>query len=1094
MKRLAFVLASIHTGSALSLMPAVIRYATRLDLSLFIFPGGRLDSRPDREYLRNAIYRLANTENLDGLVSWGSSIGGAVPVSELNDFHRSFEPLPYVTIAHKMEGHPCVAFDAYGGMKALVLHFIRVHGARRLAFIRGPETHASSMERYRGFRDALLESGLRDPAETPLVSDPFPWGSGEDAIGQLFGERGLIPGRDFDSLICSSDMMAFAAVRALDRFGYRVPEHYRVGGFNDSQESRILSSPFTTVHLPYRELGTASVSLLLSLLEGNRATDVPPSDRTLPMLPVIRESCGCSAGESGEGGEVPIRQAVLTGQDGQAVSFPAGSPGASRLLGDSLSRLFSLDPEDREALIDPVLDAFFSLDLALSFRLLDQVLTRFFERDGDIALMWKAISLAFDSGLLPLEKGRARELEREAHYLSGKVQHRVAALRKYETGRRQAVLNSLKCDLLCARDRDSLVPVLAVHLPSIGMDSVAVILSESDEASRSLGWFCPEGLFPPSPTPFPAKRLLPAEAAPHFASGAYLVQPLFMENQPLGYIVHNVPFDDGTIYEELRSAIGSAIKGIFLFEETIQAKRAAEEAERARTDFFSRIGSDLVDPLESILSDIEALPDAGAAETGDFAARAPSLSRIRSALATHLERTKRYIDVTLSLTDELALERKLFYPGSIIGEAAGFPPLVGDGERIARAIAALREAFELPPRVSPGSEGLELSFFSATARPESLWSVGDLVFAERTVLLHGGQFTRGSRECAAVLPWPTLSGLPFERAKKGGRAALALRGGEPSFAKFRASGTGAGTFPVTVAWDERNSLPPETPVTLLWNAAGADIEDRLEVLSLRHSSEYFRSPFLYEGPPLEGESLLAALESAVNRGNRGPVLFVGLDPADFPGWYEPGESLSVPSADLLPSAVRNALPSLVVLPDSGGEALSLLRSLPGLARVPVAVLPQTIRSELEIDALCDQPLVILCNRGVASSPEVARRMRGIAAGKETLPPHTGALVKRAILYMNVHYASQIARWKLADSVNVSEDYLTRIFHREVGLSLWEYLNRYRIFLATELLLRTNLTINEIAYTTGFQDQAYFCRVFKKQHGIPPGKIRAKKSE
>ena len=210
------------------------------------------------------------------------------------------------------------------------------------------------------------------------------------------------------------------------------------------------------------------------------------------------------------------------------------------------------------------------------------------------------------------------------------------------------------------------------------MDSVAVILSESDEASRSLGWFCPEGLFPPSPAPFPSKRLLPAEAAPHFASGSYLVQPLFMENQPLGYIVHNVPFDDGIIYEELRSAIGSAIKGIFLFEETIQAKRAAEEAERARTDFFSRIGSDLVDPLESILSDIDALPDAKAGKTGDFASRAPSLSHIRSALATHLERTKRYIDVTLSLTDELALERKLFYPGAIIPEAADFPPIVGD--------------------------------------------------------------------------------------------------------------------------------------------------------------------------------------------------------------------------------------------------------------------------------------------------------------------------------------------------------------------------------------------------------------------------------
>ena len=73
----------------------------------------------------------------------------------------------------------------------------------------------------------------------------------------------------------------------------------------------------------------------------------------------------------------------------------------------------------------------------------------------------------------------------------------------------------------------------------------------------------------------------------------------------------------------------------------------------------------------------------------------------------------------------------------------------------------------------------------------------------------------------------------------------------------------------------------------------------------------------------------------------------------------------------------------------------------------------------------------------------------------------------------------------------SEDYLTRIFHKEMGLSLWEYLNRHRIHLATELLLHTNNTIYEVAEKTGFQDQAYFCRVFKKIHGVPPGKIRTK---
>ena len=111
--RIGFLLASIHTGSALNMWSTLIREASHSDSAFYIFPGGRLDVEQDSEYLRNTIYKLANAQNLDGIISWGSSIGSAVPVEELNRFHDSFGNIPYVTIAHKMPGHPCVKFDAY---------------------------------------------------------------------------------------------------------------------------------------------------------------------------------------------------------------------------------------------------------------------------------------------------------------------------------------------------------------------------------------------------------------------------------------------------------------------------------------------------------------------------------------------------------------------------------------------------------------------------------------------------------------------------------------------------------------------------------------------------------------------------------------------------------------------------------------------------------------------------------------------------------------------------------------------------------------------------------------------------------------------
>jgi AraC-like DNA-binding protein len=150
-----------------------------------------------------------------------------------------------------------------------------------------------------------------------------------------------------------------------------------------------------------------------------------------------------------------------------------------------------------------------------------------------------------------------------------------------------------------------------------------------------------------------------------------------------------------------------------------------------------------------------------------------------------------------------------------------------------------------------------------------------------------------------------------------------------------------------------------------------------------------------------------------------------------------------------------------------------------------------VDNAVDVNSLSQLSRLIICHRAVVSSPEFRARIMAIVNGAEILPPHTGVLVKKALLNFDKHAKTHISRWKLADSVNVSEDYLTRIFHKEMGLPLWDYLNRYRIFLAAELLQQTDDTIQEVANRCGFQDQAYFCRVFKKIHGVPPGQMRKK---
>jgi YesN/AraC family two-component response regulator len=59
----------------------------------------------------------------------------------------------------------------------------------------------------------------------------------------------------------------------------------------------------------------------------------------------------------------------------------------------------------------------------------------------------------------------------------------------------------------------------------------------------------------------------------------------------------------------------------------------------------------------------------------------------------------------------------------------------------------------------------------------------------------------------------------------------------------------------------------------------------------------------------------------------------------------------------------------------------------------------------------------------------------------------------------------------------------------MGVPPWDYLNRYRVLRAKELLRKTSENIGNVALQVGFKDQAYFSRVFHKLTGLSPQNYR-----
>lgn len=91
------------------------------------------------------------------------------------------------------------------------------------------------------------------------------------------------------------------------------------------------------------------------------------------------------------------------------------------------------------------------------------------------------------------------------------------------------------------------------------------------------------------------------------------------------------------------------------------------------------------------------------------------------------------------------------------------------------------------------------------------------------------------------------------------------------------------------------------------------------------------------------------------------------------------------------------------------------------------------------------------------------------------------------IHTNIH--STITLPMLAKNVGLSESYLSRLFNKEMGLPLHEYINKAKIEKAKNLLCYSNYSVIDIANYLAFSSHSHFISVFKKSEGITPTKYR-----
>ncbi len=103
------------------------------------------------------------------------------------------------------------------------------------------------------------------------------------------------------------------------------------------------------------------------------------------------------------------------------------------------------------------------------------------------------------------------------------------------------------------------------------------------------------------------------------------------------------------------------------------------------------------------------------------------------------------------------------------------------------------------------------------------------------------------------------------------------------------------------------------------------------------------------------------------------------------------------------------------------------------------------------------------------------------------------LFSQTVDFIHDNLTETISIVELAKAANLSESHFRRKFRAELGLSPQEFIMRARLRFASKLLRNGSKNIAQIAFESGFSDQSYFSRQFKKFYGQTPKAYRDAKS-
>ncbi len=157
---------------------------------------------------------------------------------------------------------PKVLFDDYKWALFTTEHLIR-QGYTRIIHLAGDMNLTLTKNRIKGFKDAHRKYKLDD---FKIIYSGFSMTDGEVTAKTLIDKK-KVP----QAIFASSDYCAIGAMKTFKNFGYSIPKDIAICGFSESDMSRHISPPLTSVEQPTHLIGQTAANLLIEQIENKKA-------------------------------------------------------------------------------------------------------------------------------------------------------------------------------------------------------------------------------------------------------------------------------------------------------------------------------------------------------------------------------------------------------------------------------------------------------------------------------------------------------------------------------------------------------------------------------------------------------------------------------------------------------------------------------------------------------------------------------------------------------------------------------------------------------------------------------------------------------